>query len=216
MSTTTTTVLGLTKPAYNTEGELWGGELNGNADLIDAAIPGVRLLSGTISSIGDLDLALSSAYTAYQLILTNVTSGASKLFARFTVSTLQTTGYEYVRTDLNISGPTQTFDTAGGAGAIMLSDTMKSQGTDTDNAGMFVIDIFSKSTATKGRIEVYFRGTYQKDQGVSPAQRVSSEGGGALLGMSARATAIKIGGFSTLYTDGIRGSYQLIGIPGLA
>lgn len=224
MSYDTTTRLGLKKPDYNTEKNTWGALHNENCDDIDAfaqeydtfvAKAERKLLSGTQASAGLVTLALDTNFTTYRLILSNLSSAGSQAFCRFSDGSNDpaTSNYDYARTDLSTkSGGTQTFAAASNAGAIFLTDVMKSVGSDGQNKGFIVLDISTRLDSTEAHTDVIWRAGYKNNDG--SGYRVSTTGAGALLGQTSRSTYIKIGGGS--YSDGIRCSYTLIGVPNLA
>ena len=222
MSTTTTPNLGLIKSAYNTEKDDWGGHLNDSFDLIDAFAgkTPIRLANGTAISPATTTITLSSSYTAFRLVVTNVSSADGvEAYLRFTVgASLVTTNYDFVRTDTSTkAGGTQDIFGASSQAAVILSKPLLLQSSDTDTAGSFVIDIVNKpSTVSFGRISVMAEGEYRSNVDTT-GYITHSKASGKLLTQTARAASISIGGrLSSDYTAGIRCSYALFGLPGLA
>lgn len=217
MSITTTPNLGLEKPAYNTEKDTWGGNLNDNADKIDAfAGKVVTLLSSGVNQSATFTLALPSTYAAFILRLYDARSPVGQAYLKVSVdggsNYLAGTSYEYARTDVSSqSGGTQTLAGSAGEEAFLLSAEMANQGSDTAYSGVFDIEISTHALTTTFATNVKATGAYRNSGG----HRTVSSFAGALVSPAAKATNIKLGSSGSSYGNALLCRYALFGVVGI-
>lgn len=223
MSITTTPNLGLEKPAYNTEKDTWGGNLNDNADKIDAFAGKVvqRVASGDQTS-GTLTVALpTTAGTSYRLVVENIrstTSDNTQLFCRLNAGggiLSGATDYEFARRDLsNESGGTQALAGSAGAAAILLTPaTLKGASTSQPYRHRLVLEVTSRvyDSGLKYDINVSAVATYRTTGGYRGRSETSAS---LVAAPSGQLVELQIGTvLAGNYAHGLALNYALDKLP---